>query len=156
MPPLPAAKQRTTNCGPPREGRAGYASLRGGHRSSSQLRARRFAVIINALAQQRPAPRTPGIDINVTTVWNDYNGSGVHVGVFHDEVEYTHHDLNNNYDASRHVFINGTRQKPAPVGNAEYHGTAVAGVIAAENDEVGMSGRIRCVDNGRGDLRPHE
>ena len=53
---------------------------------------------------------TPGIDINVTTVWNDYNGSGVHVGVFDDEVEYTHHDLNNNYDASRHVFINGIRQ----------------------------------------------
>jgi len=83
---------------------------------------------------------TPGIDINVTTVWNDYNGSGVHVGVFDDEVEYTHHDLNNNYDASRHVFINGIRQNPAPVGNTEYHGTAVAGVIAAENDGVGTVG----------------
>ena len=54
------------------------------------------------------------IDINVTTVWNDYNGSGVHVGVFDDEVEYTHHDLNNNYDASRHVFINGIRQIRPP------------------------------------------
>ena len=63
-----------------------------------------------------------------------------HVGVFDDEVEYTHHDLNNNYDASRHVFINGIRQNPAPVGNAEYHGTAVAGVIAAENDGVGTVG----------------
>ena len=66
--------------------------------------------------------------------------SSVHVGVFDDEVEYTHHDLNNNYDASRHVFINGIRQNPAPVGNAEYHGTAVAGVIAAENDGVGTVG----------------
>src|SRR4029078_4538430 len=83
---------------------------------------------------------TPGIDINVTTVWKDYNGSGVHVGVFDDEVEYTHHDLNNNYDASRHVFINAIRQNPAPVGSADYHGTAVAGVIAAENDGGGTVG----------------
>ena len=28
---------------------------------------------------------TPDVDLNVTTVWDEYNGSGVHVGVFDDK-----------------------------------------------------------------------
>jgi hypothetical protein len=43
---------------------------------------------------------TPGIDINVTAVWDDYTGAGIRVGVVDDGVEYTHHDLDANYDPS--------------------------------------------------------
>ena len=81
---------------------------------------------------------TPGIDINVTAVWDDYTGAGVTVGVFDDGVDYTHADLNDNYDASQHVVINGYTYDAMPTNG--YHGTAVAGLIAAENNGTGTVG----------------
>src|SRR5262245_63849371 len=83
---------------------------------------------------------TAGIDINVTSVWDDYDGSGVHIGVYDDGIEFTHVDLNDNYDASRHVIINGFVHNPFPTLATDSHGTSVAGVIAAENDGVGTVG----------------
>lgn len=81
---------------------------------------------------------TPGIDINVTAVWDDYTGAGVSIGIYDDGVDYTHADLNDNYDASQHLIINGYTYDAMP--NNGYHGTAVAGLIAAENDGTGTVG----------------
>ncbi|MGI9413263.1 MAG: S8 family serine peptidase, partial [Hyphomicrobiales bacterium] len=81
-----------------------------------------------------------GIDLNVTDVWDDYTGQGVTVAVYDDSVQYTHHDLNNNYDASQHITIGGSTHDPAPNGGSDNHGTAVAGIIAAENDGTGTVG----------------
>ncbi|WP_137045769.1 S8 family serine peptidase [Pseudolabrys sp. FHR47] len=82
-----------------------------------------------------------GIDINVTSVWDDYDGSGVKVGVYDDSVQYTHHDLNDNYVASRHLVINGVAQDPQHnSAQGDAHGTNVAGLIAAELDGVGTMG----------------
>jgi Ca2+-binding RTX toxin-like protein len=85
---------------------------------------------------------TPGIDLNVTRAWDNYTGSGVHVGIYDSGVQYTHHDLNDNYDSSRAVIIDGSPHDPFPVltnpDNA--HGTNVAGLIAAENDGTGTVG----------------
>ena len=39
-----------------------------------------------------------GIDINVTSVWDDYDGTGIGVGVYDDSVQYTHHDLDAHAD----------------------------------------------------------
>ncbi|MDD9907246.1 MAG: S8 family peptidase, partial [Rhodospirillaceae bacterium] len=80
-----------------------------------------------------------GIDIDVTDVWDDYTGAGIRVGVVDDGVEYTHHDLNDNYVASGEFDYGGNDSDPFP-GTNDPHGTAVAGLIAAENNGVGTVG----------------
>ena len=81
-----------------------------------------------------------GIDLNVTPVWDDYTGKGVTVAVYDDSVQFTHHDLDDNYDASRHITLGGGIHNPAPSGASDNHGTAVAGIIAAENNGSGTVG----------------
>jgi len=81
---------------------------------------------------------TAGIDINVTAVWDDYTGAGVSIAVYDDGVDFTHSDLNDNYDATQHLVIGGTTYSAMPTTG--YHGTAVAGLIAAENDGTGTVG----------------
>ncbi|WP_428925347.1 S8 family serine peptidase [Marinibacterium sp. SX1] len=81
-----------------------------------------------------------GVDLNVTEVWDDYTGDGVVVGVWDDGVQYTHHDLDDNYDTSLHIVIDGVTHNPLPWRPASAHGTAVAGVIAAENNGEGTVG----------------
>ena len=77
----------------------------------------------------------------MTSVWTDYTGEGVTVGVFDNGVEYTHADLDGNYDSSLHVVIGGAVHDPYPYAwDAGDHGTAVAGIIAAENDGQGTVG----------------
>lgn len=86
---------------------------------------------------------TAGIDINVTGVWADYTGSGISIGIYDDAVDFTHVDLNDNYDASKELVIGGTTWSPQPASltsNGDTHGTAVAGIIAAENNGIGSVG----------------
>ncbi|MEM8553114.1 MAG: S8 family serine peptidase, partial [Pseudomonadota bacterium] len=73
-------------------------------------------------------------------IWDDYNGSGVNVAVIDDGVEFRHHDLNNNYNASLHVRINGQAVVPNPGGPNDGHGTAVAGIIGSERNGSGTVG----------------
>ncbi|WMS41160.1 S8 family serine peptidase [Acuticoccus sp. MNP-M23] len=75
---------------------------------------------------------------NLERIWDDFNGRGVHVGVYDDGIDIAHRDLDGNYDASRHIDIGGTAVGPLPVDGA--HGTAVSGIIAAEKNGVGTVG----------------
>ncbi|EPX78513.1 S8 family serine peptidase [Salipiger mucosus] len=78
---------------------------------------------------------------DIETVWDEFTGAGVHVGVYDDGIEYTHPDLSANYDASRHVLDNTlTPVDPFPVLGSDAHGTSVAGLIAATafNGEGGV------------------
>ncbi|WP_416896171.1 MAG: S8 family serine peptidase [Minwuia sp.] len=80
-----------------------------------------------------------GIDINVFPVWEDYRGEGVTVGIIDDGVEHTHPDLIANYDTT---IDNDSRDGDADamaVGD-DRHGTAVAGIIAADDNALGGSG----------------
>ena len=90
-----------------------------------------------------------GNDINVEEVWPTYTGRGIRVGVYDDGVQAGHPDLNNNYDSSLHFVFNGVAQNPTNVINTgsagaqrndRPHGTAVAGIIAAEADNHGTVG----------------
>jgi Ca2+-binding RTX toxin-like protein/subtilisin-like proprotein convertase family protein len=83
---------------------------------------------------------TPGVDINVTPVWDEFTGAGVTVGVWDDGVQSTHHDLDDNYDSSLHIPDSGGTHDPDPQDPASAHGTAVAGLIAAENNGTGTVG----------------
>lgn len=78
---------------------------------------------------------------DIETIWNEFNGSGVHVGVFDDGIEYTHPDLAANYDASMHFVFDGVTYDGIANDPDEVHGTSVAGLIAAvANNGTGGTG----------------
>ena len=77
---------------------------------------------------------------DLNTVWKDYTGKDVHVGVYDSGIQYTHWDLKDNYDASREVVIDGEKIDGAYVPASEPHGTAVAGLIAASRNGKGGVG----------------
>ena len=82
---------------------------------------------------------TPGIDINVSQVWDDYTGQGVIVGVNDDGVDYNHSDLAANYDTSLDYDSRGG-DNDAMAEGSDAHGTSVAGLIAAGNNGFGTVG----------------
>jgi subtilisin family serine protease len=75
-----------------------------------------------------------------TSVWDDYTGAGIHVGIIDDGIDYNHSDLNDNYDASRHAVVGGQPVDGRHPTNGDAHGTSVAGIIAAERNGVGTVG----------------
>ena len=79
---------------------------------------------------------TKGIDIKVESVWKKgYNGSGISVGIMDDLVDATHPDLRDNISSANVVnyFPGADRCK-------HNHGTAVAGIIAARDNNIGVIG----------------
>lgn len=76
---------------------------------------------------------------DIETIWDEFNGDGVHVGVYDDGFEYTHEDLAGNYDSSLHFHHNGNTYDPFPLTGADGHGTACAGIIGAVG-ENGVGG----------------
>lgn len=81
---------------------------------------------------------------DIERIWDEFDGSGVHVAVYDGGVQYWHPDLNGNYDPSRHVTYAGYTCDGAPldIPDPNGHGTSVAGLIAAEKngtDTVGVA-----------------
>ena len=74
---------------------------------------------------------------NIRAIWEEYNGAGVHVGVYDEGIEQTHTDLNDNYDASLEFSYNGSIPNTGATGP---HGTSVAGLIGAEANDEGTVG----------------
>lgn len=72
------------------------------------------------------------------SVWDDYSGAGVRVAILDDGVDYLHPDLLANYDFS--LQVRGVDGYHPDRDGA--HGTAVAGIIAAQrngSDAVGIA-----------------
>jgi len=101
------------------------------------------------------------VDLNILPVWDPgsgaaYTGAGVSVLIFDDAVEidpingYVHSDLDRNYARDDvtggflHLTIGGVTYAPEPIrdgtGVPDTHGTQVAGVLAAENNDEGGVG----------------
>lgn len=82
----------------------------------------------------------PGNDINVVSVWPDYSGKGVLIGVMDTGIDESHPDLLPNYRAD----LAWDAQFNVPGGAARYsgddHGTSVAGLVAAANNGLGGVG----------------
>jgi Ca2+-binding RTX toxin-like protein len=80
---------------------------------------------------------TPGMDINVTPVWDDYTGRNIKLAIYDNAVEYDHPDLAPTYDDSLHLTLSGVVWEASPRsyassgGGGDVHGTSVAGVAAA-------------------------
>ena len=79
-----------------------------------------------------------GQDIRVEEVWPTYTGDGINVAVVDDGMHYTHEDLEDNVDATlNHNYNNDTTDI---YDYFEWHGTAVAGLIAAKDNNIGIRG----------------
>lgn len=79
---------------------------------------------------------TVGADANITSVWDNYTGAGVVIGVVDDGVTPGHQDLAPNYNASLSYDFN--RNDPIPDGGD--HGTSVAGVALSPINGLGGVG----------------
>ena len=79
-----------------------------------------------------------GQDIRVEEVWPTYTGSGINVAVVDNGMHYQHEDLTDNVlTAFNHNYYRGLTDIYHPFAN---HGTAVAGLIAAKDNSLGMRG----------------
>ena len=83
-------------------------------------------------------------DINVEEVWEEGNtGAGVNIAIVDDGLFYRHEDLKNSVNTSRNYdYWSLEYDGPADVYQPFFvnHGTAVAGLIAAEHNEFGVRG----------------
>ena len=81
---------------------------------------------------------TLGEDINVESVWDTYKGNGIHIAVVDDGMHFAHDDLKENVDtALNHDY---TPETPSIYARNDNHGTAVSGLIAARDNNLGVRG----------------
>jgi subtilisin-like proprotein convertase family protein len=79
--------------------------------------------------------------INVSAVWDDYTGQGITVAVYDQGIDATHPDLAGNFDATHSVNASDLSPGGTPQTADDNHGTAVAGIIAADgNNGIGVTG----------------
>ena len=78
-------------------------------------------------------------DINVEAAWTDgVNGEGINVAVVDDGMYQDHEDLKGNVDTSLSLdFATGGNDI---YGRFDHHGTHVAGMVAARDNELGVRG----------------
>jgi subtilisin-like proprotein convertase family protein len=76
----------------------------------------------------------------IEAIWKQYRGAAVSVGIWDDGVQSAHWDLSANYDASKRVVVYGTLNNGQPLSANNGHGTAVAGLIAADDNGLGGVG----------------
>lgn len=83
-----------------------------------------------------------GADVNVSTVWDSYKGTGIRIGIVDDGLQTAHPDLTANVDTTNdHDWNDGTADDPNPNTSVDFHGTSCAGVAAGRgNNSVGISG----------------
>lgn len=83
----------------------------------------------------------PGVDLNVTNVWEKYRGRGITIGIVDDGLQPTHPDLVSNIVPSLGYDYRDGDSDPRSSGDEDYHATQVAGVAAARgNNSVGIAG----------------
>ena len=77
-------------------------------------------------------------DANIQEAWSLSKGSGVKIAVIDTGFDLKHPDIN--YDGIGYDVPNNRPGATAPLRSIERHGTAVAGVIAAKDDGMGVVG----------------
>jgi subtilisin-like proprotein convertase family protein len=94
-----------------------------------------------------PTTAVPNVNVNITSVWDNWKGTGIRIGIVDDGLQVNHEDLAPNVDTvNDHDWNDSTPDDPT--GNlstnsntGDYHGTACAGVAAARgNNGIGVSG----------------
>ena len=78
-------------------------------------------------------------DMRVQEAWDDgYTGDGIHIAVVDEGIDYLHPDLNPNILAEQNLNI--ALRTTDPLEPIYSHGNAVAGIIAAAANDVGIRG----------------
>jgi subtilisin family serine protease len=85
--------------------------------------------------------------INISSVWKEYLGEGISIAVVDSGIEALHPDLEENVDLIHSFRYSDESSDPTPT-KEEFldpfvdapHGTAVAGIIAASQNDIGISG----------------
>ncbi len=96
-----------------------------------------------------------GQDINVESVWAGGNkGEGINIALLEDSLQTDHEDLVDNVLTARNRDLIGQGNVYHPL---EFHGTAIAGLIAARDNDIGVRGvapraKIFIYDITRGNL----
>ena len=85
-------------------------------------------------------PNSAGQDIRVEEVWPTYTGSGINVAVVDDGMHFQHEDLTDNVLTSFNHNYNPNQTDIYDPSGYRNHGTAVAGLIAAKDNSLGMRG----------------
>jgi len=82
-----------------------------------------------------------GIDADIESVWDNYTGQGVTIGIVDDSLETGHEDFVGNIRTDIDFDWNGNDADPNPVAASDNHGTSVAGVAAGKgNNGIGVAG----------------
>lgn len=83
------------------------------------------------------------LSIDVYSVWKEYIGTGVKIGVIDSQIDYTHTELKKAYDTTLdyNFALNTANPVIDPTALPLFHGTSVAGIISAEaNNGCGIAG----------------
>ena len=83
-------------------------------------------------------PGGAGQDINVEDAWTTTRGAGVNVAVVDNGMHFEHEDLTDNVDPARNRNYSSWRRSIFDPYHS--HGTNVAGLIAARDNDIGMRG----------------
>ena len=83
---------------------------------------------------------------NILPVWNDYTGQGIRVAVFDQGIDGSHPDLGGNLLSALGRDTATLLGNGLPKLSGDNHGTAVAGVIGAERNGIGIVGVAYGVD----------
>lgn len=78
--------------------------------------------------------------LHADLVWPDYTGAGIRLADFDDGFQYTHPDLAPNYDTSLDRDVGSNDSDAAPAVTDDNHGTAVMGVMIADDNGSGVVG----------------
>ena len=105
---------------------------------TGQLSAGRFGDDLYACQWHLKNRDRAGEDINVEAVWeNGVTGAGMNIAVVDDGMDHYHEDLAPNVDTTLNHDYTGNGDI---FGRFEHHGTAVAGLIAARDNDIGVRG----------------
>ena len=82
-----------------------------------------------------------GVDGNVVSVWDEFTGNGVVIGIVDDALQGSHPDLVDNFRPDLSIDLVGGDTDPSPESTFDGHGTSVAGIAAAVgNNGIGGTG----------------
>jgi subtilisin family serine protease len=78
---------------------------------------------------------TPGVDVEIASVWSTFSGSGVTIAIVDDGLDWRSAEFSSNYRADCSYDVNFDDSDPTPY-TYDVHGTAAAGVAAADVNQM--------------------